>query len=124
MNKYLAYPWSLLFGLYMYLLFQLMFILRFGRINTDVNSLDLYILVVGIASVLMLMYFARKLTARRVFLCIPFLIALPFSYIGALGGGLLGGVGVLIFGLVPFAIALPVGYWLINRSNKPSTPAM
>ena len=115
MEKYFSYPWAFPFGLYFYVLFQIMYAMRFGNINTNYSILDLFIWAVGIGSVLMLMYFMRKLEHKRTLMLIPFAIALPLSYVAALGGGLLGTLGVLFFGLVPFAAILALGYWLINK---------
>ena len=115
---YLSYQWSILYGLYMYLIFQIMFLSRFGSINTTFTSLDIFIIAVGIISVIIAMYFANKLGSGRAWLLVPFLIALPFSYIGILSGGLFGIVGILIGGLLPFAVLLPLGYWLVKKFIK------
>lgn len=121
MSTHLSYTWSLVYGLYFYLLFQVMFYLRLGRLNLTFESLDIMLWVVGVASVALTVYFAKKLERGRAFLWIPFLLALPFSYVGALGGGLLGAVGIIVFGLVPFVIALPIGYLLIRRLTAPKS---
>lgn len=97
------------------MLFQIIYFSRFGQFNLEFSSADASLVAVGIISVLFLMYFADKLRSRRGLLFIPFLIALPFAAVGALGGGLLGIAGVLIFGTAPFLIALSIGYWLLKR---------
>ncbi len=67
----------------------------------------------------------RKLTRRRGFMLIPFLLMVPFSYFGALGGGLLGMLGIVAFGTIPFAVGLPVGYFAIKRfSHVKKTPVV
>ena len=121
MGNYTSYPWALLWGFYYYLVFQLIFLVRFGSLNISFSSIDRALPVIGILSVVLLMYFADKLQRGKGLLFIPFLIALPFSVFGALGGGLLGAVGMLIFGLVPFVIALPIGYWLIKKFSSTSS---
>ena len=127
MTNYLSYPWALAWGLYYYVLFQLIFLARFGALNLSFNALDISLIVLGVLSVVLLVYFANKLSARKGLLFIPFVIALPFSVIGALAGGLFGFIGIIAFGIVPFVIALPLGYWLIKwqtgRSTSAPTPA-
>lgn len=119
MKNYSSYPWAVLYGFYLYLIFQTVFLFRFGRINTDVNILDLFIVLVGVLSVALFMYFGNKVGDKRKWLFIPFVIAVPFSYIGMLGGGLLGPVGILLYGMIPFLITLPIGYvFLKKKSDK------
>lgn len=118
-----SYPWAVLYGVYLYIIFHLVFFLTFGHLNTQIGILDVYIWIVGSTSVLGLMYFMKQLPRSVAFMFVPFILAVPFGYVGALGGGLLGPVGTLVFGLVPFAILLPLGYWVIKRLLvKPSAP--
>jgi len=121
MKNYSSYPWAVLYGLYFYLIFHVLFLFRFGRVNTSVNINDMFIVLVGILSVLLLMYFGNKIEKKRKILFIPFVIAVPFSYIGALGGGLLGPVGILLFGIIPFLITLPIGYVFLRRRESRET---
>jgi len=118
MSRYLAYPWALVFGFYYYIIFQLVYLARFGDLNLSWNFVDVFLPAVGIISVAMFIYFAKKIPERRGLFFIPFFIALPLSMLGALGGGLLGPLGVLIFGLLPFAVLLPLGYWLVKKFIK------
>ena len=125
MKNYLAYPLALVYGLYFYALFQLSFLVRFGSLNTSFNILDFGSVLVGIISVVILLYFMRKLTRGRGFMLIPFLLMVPFSYLGALGGGLLGMLGIVAFGTIPFAGGLSVGYFAIKRfSHVKKTPVV
>ncbi len=80
MKNYLPYPLALVYGLYFYALFQLSFLVRFGSLNTSFNILDFGSVLVGIISVVILLYFMRKLTRGRGFMLIPFLLMVPFSY--------------------------------------------
>jgi len=122
MKNYFSYPWSILYGLYMYVIFHILFLVRFGRINVEVNSSDIFIVLVGIFSVVLLMYFGNKVGDKKKLLLIPFVIAIPFSYMGALGGGLLGPIGMLVFGILPFLITLPIGYVFLKKGkNKENT---
>ena len=105
-----SYVWAIAYGLYYYALFQLLFLLRFGTLNFTFTLADLGLWAVGIGSVWMGAYFCNKLRRGKAFLVIPFLVAIPFSVVGTLGGGLLGMLGILLFGLIPFAALLPIGY--------------
>lgn len=118
MNDHLSYPWALIYGLYFYVLFQAVFFVRFGTINTAMSTLDLSIIAVGILSVLLLMFFMRKLGREGKFMLIPFVVAIPFAYVGALGGGLLGHIGILVYGAVPFIAILSIGYIGIRLLRK------
>lgn len=120
MTKY-SYVWAIPFGLYYYVIFQLVYLARFGSLNMSFNVLDVSLLALGILSMVMLLYFANKLGGWKM-LVIPLLIAFPFSAFGALSGGLHGVLGVLLFGLVPFAITLPIGYWLIKKFSSHTPP--
>lgn len=112
-----------LLGLYFYILFQIIFLLRFGRINTQVHILDLGLVIIGISSVLLYTFFANKLTQHKHLLIIPFLLALSFSYLGTLGGGLIHPLALLVFGLIPFGIAISAGYFIIVYfTNKKPFP--
>lgn len=115
MNRYLSYPWAFVCGFYYYIIFQLVYFARFGALNTTWSFADVFLPVVGVVSLLMFIFFAKRIGRRRELFFIPFLIALPFSVLGALGGGLLGFLGVLIFGILPFFIILPLGFWLVKK---------
>jgi len=103
------YVYAFVLGFYPYVLLQAQALVRFGKINTSLNYLDIFPIVVGIVSVLILFFLMNKVSKSRAIL-ISFLIAAPFSFMGMLMGGLLGAFGILIYGLIPFFIALPIGY--------------
>lgn len=118
MKTLTQYPWALVYGLYMYVVFQLMFFAQFGIFNLTVNIIDLGIYIVGVVSVLLTQFFMQKLQHKQLLMLIPFLVALPFGYFGALGGGLLGIVGMVIFGLIPFVVIVPLGYLVLKAILK------
>lgn len=113
-----SYPWALAYGAYFYVLFQLVYLVRFGSFNMDVNVFDMSLYGVGVVSVLILLYFAHKLTRGRGYLLFPFVLAAGASVVTTLGGGLLGFVGAVLFGLIPFAVILPLGYWVITKFTQ------
>ena len=121
-------PWAFLYGFYFYLLFQAMFVYRFGHLNISFGVLDAFIVLVGILSVLLLFYFLKKLPRGRRWLLAVFFVTVPFAYIGALGGGLLGALGLVVFGMVPFLVTPPLAYWVVARvmrgnASTPEVPA-
>ncbi len=118
MKTFLAYPWAFLYGLYFYILFQLVFLVRFGHIMTNVSVADLGLYVVGVGSVLFCQYLTRKLEGHEFGMAIAFIIALPFAFVLSFFGGLFGILGVIVAGLIPFAITLSVGYWVLTPSVK------
>jgi hypothetical protein len=86
--------------------------MRFGRMNTDSTFVD-YILffIAGTLGGLILIYFLNKQTsnAKRWVVLIVFLLATPVAMIFILGGGLLGGVGVILFPQIPWALFTWIG---------------
>jgi hypothetical protein len=118
MQTKISYRW-VLGGIYYYALFQLIYLARFGSLNTTVSSLDAWLIIVGMCSVAVLLYYANK-GALFWKLLIAFLIAIPLSLVLALIGGLFGAVGVFAAGLLPFVILLSVGYWLAKPRSEPA----
>jgi len=119
--KTISYPAVILYGSYMYIIYQLTFLVRFGRFLSTTESLILnhfgpYLL--GAISVLLLRSYLKKYSDARKHLYISFAIAIPFSFTFSLGGGLLGFPGIITFGLAPFFIALATGSFLARRLTK------
>ena len=104
--------YAVLLGLLYYPLQQLIFFWRFGRFNTIFSVNDLLLPLVGIFAFLLLFSFLKRTEQKngRMLLWILFiLLAIPLSLIGSVGGGLLGPLGIVIFGLVPVLIVLAIG---------------
>ena len=104
---------TLLLGLYFYPLQQPIFLLRFGRLNDSSGLLDIGgPTIVGICSVAMLKYFLGKARTRiqKKIILACFFAAVPFALIGSMAGGLLGFIGIIIYGLMPFALFLGAGH--------------
>lgn len=115
MDRFLAYPWAVPFGLYFYGMFQAVYMARFGGINTTFTFLDIIIWAIGVSSLVLFAFFAQQLERQRELMLIPLVVSLPFGYIGALVGGLFGHLGVFVGGLLPFALILSAGYLLIRK---------
>lgn len=100
---------SLILGFYFYLAQQLIFLVRFGKFNSIVGSLDIFLYAVGVISSWLVIYLIRgKSRQERNALLIAFVIAQPIAFVGALMGGLIGGLGIVVFGLAPTLLALLV----------------
>ena len=114
MKYLLSYPLALIWGLYFYLLFQLVFWVRFGHVNGSFDEGTFALYLVGVGSILLCQYLSRRRPGHELGMTVAFVVGVPFAFIGALFGGLFGAFGVVLLGLVPFAIALPLGHWVIG----------
>lgn len=104
----------------LYLLHQLLFLSRFGRLNPQLTLTDLGLFIVSAIAV---WFFVRTLTQlsstrSRTALSTAFVISLLLSVITSLAGGLLGIIGVIIFGLLPFGIILVPTTWILRKRGK------
>jgi heme/copper-type cytochrome/quinol oxidase subunit 4 len=110
--KKISVYWSLLVGLLTVAIQVITFYMRFGRMNADSTFGD-YILffIAGTLGGLILIYFLNRQTsnAKRWVVLIAFLLATPVAMIFILGGGLLGGVGVILFPQIPWSLFMWVG---------------
>lgn len=124
-NNLVGYARGALYGLYFYALQQGIYLVRFKELNTQVNMLDLYLVVVGILSVWLFMFFRSKMHSKkaRIALFVAFILAVPIASVGALLGGLLGPIGILAYGLIPFAVLMTIVFILFGKSRD-ITPAM
>lgn len=119
--KKISLYWSLMIGLLTIAYQVVTFYVRFNRWNTDAFFFD-YILffLAGTLGGLILIYFLNKQTsaAKRWVVLIAFLLATPIAMISALGGGLLGWFGVILFPQIPWAlmgwIGSLVGKWILK----------
>lgn len=106
------------YGLYLYVLHQIVFFVRFGALNTTLSISDLFLIGVGILSILLYVYFARNShTTRKNALRAAFVLSIPFSFFGTLAGGLLGNVGILIYGLIPSIVCLWGAHLLFKHTQ-------
>ncbi len=128
MNNTFSYIRAIPYGLYMNVIQHAFFFYRFGRLNTRIEvpphvtvaSSEHLFFIVGILSVMLLFYFMKKLPsgAPRRTLFAFFIVAVCLGTIGSVGGGLFGPIGVLIYGLVPFLVILPIGYGLARGVQR------
>lgn len=110
---------GILFGFYFYFLQQILFFLRFGTFNQQTSSLDISLVLVGAISVWMLMYLRSKFQSPddRRKLWAAFGLSAIAAVFTSLMGGLLGFIGILIFGLAPFVVVLGLTNILLSRSK-------
>ncbi len=114
MKAFLAYPWALLYGLYFYVLFQIVFLIRFGHVNGGVGMGEIALYAVGLGSVLFCQWLTKKHPGHELAMTVAFVLATPFAFFGALLGGLFGALGVFLLGIIPFLVILSLGYVLIR----------
>lgn len=118
------YWYAPLYAFIVYLAYHVLFIVRFGRIHVDQNAGDVFLFVSATLVFLLFFYFQNKLDCyhQQSILWAVFFLILPFSMMGAIVGGLLGPIGVVIYGLIPALLALPAAYWTIHHISRcPST---
>jgi hypothetical protein len=113
MEKKMSYWWSLPIGLVYPVVQVLIYLYRFGQLNTLASPLDyLMYFAAGLAGALLLIFFLRRSRKRagRWVIVAAYLLAAPLAVAGMVGGGLLGPVGVILFSFVPWAVFMWIGY--------------
>lgn len=113
------WPWVIAAALVWPVLHVVVFTMRFGEIPvSDAFSDLLLFLPTGFAAALVLRVFLRKAEpgCSSWMIILGVVAALPFAFLGNLMGGLLGPLGVTIFGVVPILIGAGGG-WVIGRTG-------
>lgn len=124
MNKhYFHYLLAFVYGIYFFLLQEVIFFIRFGRFNTNLSWEDASLYVIGVASMLLVFYFLHKLKTQssKRLLILSFCIAVALSLITSLFGGLLGVYGSIAYGIAPFIIILTTGYLVFRQTDNAKT---
>ncbi len=115
MNKKPSFFWALAVGLLFPVLQVVIFLIRFGRLDTEAPITD-YLLfflagsLIGVA----LIYFLRRSETQSVFnaTLVAFIISLPFALFGMVVGGVVGVVGIFLLGVSPAVFITGVGYFI------------
>ena len=113
----LRWSWVIVAALVWSVLHVVVFTVRFGEIPATEALSDLLLFlptgfVAGLALRMLLQRTAAGFPSWMIILGV--IAALPFAFVGNLMGGLLGPVGVTIFGVAPILIGAGVG-WVIGR---------
>ena len=111
------WSWVIVAALVWSVLHVVVFTVRFGEIPATEALSDLLLFlptgfVAGLALRMLLQRTAAGFPSWMIILGV--IAALPFAFVGNLMGGLLGPVGVTIFGVAPILIGAGVG-WVIGR---------
>ena len=113
LEKTIPYWWSLPIGFVYPILQVMIYLFRFGKLNTLASPLDYLIyFIAGVTGALLLIFFLRRSRKRmgRWVILGTYLLAAPLALAGMVGGGLLGPIGVILFSLVPWALFIWLGY--------------
>ncbi len=115
MEKKVSYIWALGVGLLLVVLNLLLFLFRFGDMNTEAPLTDYLVIflaggVIGAA----LVYFLRRSETKSIFnaTLTAFVIGLPFAMFGTMFGGIVGWIGILLLGISPAVFLIGLGYYL------------
>ncbi|MCA9388942.1 hypothetical protein KC644_04290 [Candidatus Berkelbacteria bacterium] len=107
---------SLIGGFYFYFVQQLIFLIRFGRFNSIVNQLDLSLYIIGAVAIFTLLkLLSGKNKRQQAVLLGVFIVAQPLAIIGALAGGQLGLIPIIIFGLAPILALLLIANLIVKK---------
>lgn len=105
---------ALALGLLGPLFYLITFATRFGRLEMlqITESLYTYLPVaLGSLALVWLLNKAASQKARR-FVWLGYLVALPLGLFGAAAGGMLGILGIVLFGALPLAVGAALGFGL------------
>lgn len=93
----------------------LFFTLRFQHLPENIVE-SLIFLPMGIISAGFIIYLIKRAPnhTTRVSTAVGYLVACPFAFVGALGGGLVlvPLIGVTIMGSIPLILGTAAGYWI------------
>lgn len=115
MNKKPSFLWALAGGLLFAVLQILIFLVRFGRLDTEAALTDyLWFFLAGALIGAGLIYLLRRSENQDIFraVLIAFVISLPFAAFGMLFGGILGAIGVIFLGVSPSLFIMGLGYYV------------
>ncbi|MCY4109523.1 MAG: hypothetical protein OXG11_10885 [Chloroflexi bacterium] len=97
---------------------------RMGLPTVEVLLINLLLVwVAGIVSFLPLMWTLRRYRRSRLIPIVAYVVAFPLSLMGALVGGLLGPHAVVIYAVVPLALAICISFavqFVLDRLRPPS----
>jgi hypothetical protein len=124
MDKKPSFLWALGIGAVFPLVQVLIYLLRFGRFNPYAQPIEyVYFFAAGALAGVSLIYFLRRSdsTALSRAVIIAFVLGIPFGLFGMIMGGLLGPLGMLLFGVSPIVFVTAVGYFIgrmLSRRGK------
>jgi hypothetical protein len=121
MEKKPSFLWALAVGLLFLILQVVIFLIRFGKVDTEAAFTDyLGFFIAGALIGLGLIYFLRRSKTAGVFraVIIGFVIGLPFGVFGMVLGGTVGMIGVIMLSVSPSVFITGVGYFLGRALTK------
>src|SRR5688500_8355185 len=121
MDKKPSFLWALAVGLLFPVLQVVIFFMRFGRFDSEAPLTDYLLFFLGGALIgAGLIYFLRRSETRGTVraVIIAFIISVPLALFGMVVGGLMGVVGVLLFGVSPSVFITGAGYFIGRALSK------
>ncbi len=118
MNKNPSFLWALATGLAFLVLQIVIFLIRFGSLNTGVPVTDyIFFFIDGALIGLALVVALRRCETKGAYRATMagFVIGIPFALFGLVVGGLLGPVGSTLFSVSPGLFFIFAGY-LVGRA--------
>jgi DMSO reductase anchor subunit len=117
----LSYWWAAAIGLLFPILQALIYYIRFGILNPYAPLIDyiLFFLAGTLGGLILIALLRRSETkSAKWSVSLAYLLGTPVAFLGSLGGGLFGPVGVILLPTIIWAVFSLIGYWLGSLFSK------
>jgi len=114
-NHEIPYWWATLIGLLFPVLQAVVYYARFGMRNPYATLVDYLLFFLGgtLGAFILIAFLRRSPTrASKWSVGLAFLLGTPLAFIGSLGGGLLGWLGVILLPALIWGVFTATGYWI------------
>ncbi len=108
---------SVVYGVLFYVVVNLVFYFNFG--NIDFRWIDLIFIIVPFINFFFAGFLSQKSDTKfkKYFVWVFFVLSVPVSYYGLIMGGLLGILGIILYGIVPVFLLTAIGFWIAKLLN-------
>lgn len=123
-NPEIPYWWAAVIGLHFPILQAVVYYARFGMRNPYAPLFDYVLFFLGgtLGAFILIALLRRSPTrAAKWSVGLAFLLATPLAFIGSLGGGLLGPLGVVLLPALIWGVFTAIGYWIGGLIAKART---
>lgn len=124
-KREIPYWWATVLGLLFPVLQAAFYYARFGILNPYAPLIDYLLFFLGgtLGGFILIALLRRSGTkAAKWSVTLAFLLGTPIAFIGSLGGGLLGPIGVVLFPAIIWAVFTGIGYWIGKLFSKGERP--
>jgi len=114
-NHEIPYWWASVIGLHFPILQAAVYYARFGTYNPYAPLFDYVLFFLGgtLGAFILIALLRRSPTrAAKWSVSLAFLLGTPLAFIGSLGGGLLGALGVILLPALIWGVFTAIGYWI------------